>query len=64
MFFKNKLIYLVKLIINIVSNMLFFIPKINYLNISMETYRNSKKWIFIGGRGKDEENTRNLSPIK
>jgi hypothetical protein len=43
MFFKNKLIYLFKLIVNIVLNMLFYIPKINYLYISMETYRNSKK---------------------
>ncbi len=43
--------------------MLFYIKEINYLYISMETYRNYKK-ILIKGRVEDEKNTKNLSSIK
>ncbi len=43
--------------------MLFYIAKINYLYIYMETYRNSKKYILIGGRRENEENTRNIISI-
>ncbi len=57
MFFKNLLIYLFKFMINtIFQKYIIYIFLLKHMEIL--------KKILIGGRGEDEENTRNLSSIK